>query len=428
MTRMSRPDDFAPIVSAWLHEDARHHAPDDLDAVLRRTRTERQRPAWSSLERWLPVQTTLRFSPVPRFAWILVVLALVIALGAAAALTIGSRRNPLPPPFGPARNGLIVYGGSDHGIHALDLATGTTASLTTGTEGDRRPVLSPDGTKVLFLRDTTTIDAVNGGHEPMIMVANGDGTNVHALTGALANGAGLLRNIAWSSDASKVAVSSGSGADPVLQVFTVDGSDAPVRIDVHGRTAEYLAFRPGDRELIFRGTDATDPAGMFAVGADGRGFRTIIAPAEGDGTSLSPDGTKIVYQTWDGTLGIIHIVDVNTGLDSVPAFDPPATAGLADDKATWSPDGTQLVFVTYRGALSQLSVAPATGGPRVQIGPTLPTCACQVWADFSPDGSKVLVHYDADGSTWLLDPTGKTEGTQLLSPVTDAMSWQRLAP
>ena len=158
MTRMKRADDFAPTVSAWLHEDARHHAPDDLDAVLRRTRTERQRPAWSSLERWLPVQTTLRFSPVPRVAWILVVLALVIALGMAAALTIGSRRHPLPPPFGPARNGLIVYGGSDHGIHALDLATGTTTSLTTGTEGDRRPVLSPDGTKVLFLRDTTTID------------------------------------------------------------------------------------------------------------------------------------------------------------------------------------------------------------------------------------------------------------------------------
>ena len=84
--------------------------------------------------------------------------------------------------------------------------------------------------------------------------------------------------------------------------------------------------------------------------------------------------------------------------------------------------------MTYRGGLSQLSVAPATGGHRSPIGPTMPMCSCQVWSNFSPDGSKVLVHYDADGSTWLLDPTGKTEGTQLSSPVTDAASWQRLAP
>ena len=55
-------------------------------------------------------------------------------------------------------------------------------------------------------------------------------------------------------------------------------------------------------------------------------------------------------------------------------------------------------------------------------------CECQVWANFSPDGSKVLVHYDADGSTWLLDPTGMTTGTQLPSSVLDATSWQRLAP
>jgi len=213
----------------------------------------------------------------------------------------------------------------------------------------------------------------------------------------------------------------------LLQVLTVDGSAAPVGIDVHGMTAEYVTFRPGNREIIFRGSNAVETR-FYAVGADGQGLRTIVPPFEGDGASLSPDGTKLAYQTWDGTLGIIHVVDVDTGVDTVPAFDPPASPGLADDKPTWSPNGAQLVFVTYRGGMSQLSVAPATGGHRVPIGPTMAMCSCQVWSDFSPDGSKVLVHYDADGSTWLLDPTGKSEGTQLLSPVTEAASWQRLAP
>ena len=58
-------DAFDRHVSDWLHADAEHRVPEHLDAVLRRTRTERQRPAWSSLERWLPVQTTLRFTPAP---------------------------------------------------------------------------------------------------------------------------------------------------------------------------------------------------------------------------------------------------------------------------------------------------------------------------------------------------------------------------
>src|SRR4051812_3243194 len=115
---MNTNDMFGQELSAWLQEEGEHRVPNHLPEVLVETAATRQRPWWSSPERWLPVQSKLRFSPVPRVAWILVVLAIVIALGVAAVLVVGSRRHPLPPPFGPARNGLIVYGGSDHDIHA----------------------------------------------------------------------------------------------------------------------------------------------------------------------------------------------------------------------------------------------------------------------------------------------------------------------
>ena len=293
MTRMNRPDDFAPTVSAWLHEDARHHAPDDLDAVLRRTRTERQRPAWSSLERWLPVQTTLRFSPVPRVAWILVVLALVIALGVAAALTIGSRPHPLPPPFGPARNGLIVYGGSDHDIHALDLATGTTTSLITGTEGDHRPVLSPDGTKVLFLRDTTTIDMVIGGYEPMIMVANGDGTNVHALTGSPRERCGSppQRRLVQRCDQGRGVLRRRCGPRaPGVHRRRLRRAGRDRRPWEDGRIPDVPAGRPGDH-LPWH--ECHGPRRHVRRGRRRPSFRTIIGRAEGDGTSRRRTATKI---------------------------------------------------------------------------------------------------------------------------------------
>ena len=83
---MNRTDRFDDIVSDWLHADAEHRVPEHLDAVLRRTRTERQRPAWSSLERWLPVDTTLRLAPVPRGAaavWSCSALAIAWAIGVA---------------------------------------------------------------------------------------------------------------------------------------------------------------------------------------------------------------------------------------------------------------------------------------------------------------------------------------------------------
>ena len=126
---------------------------------------------------------------------------------------------------------------------------------------------------------------------------------------------------------------------------------------------------------------------------------------------------------------MIHIVDVETGLDSIPAFVPPSDAAMVDDTPTWAPDSKRLLFIRYvGGADNHLVVASATGGPRVQIGPAMPNNATGGEYQFSPDGSKVLAHYNSDGSTWLLDPTGTTPGTQLSSSISQAATWQRRAP
>ena len=271
---MNRTDRFDDIVSDWLHADAEHRVPEHLDAVLLQTRTERQRPAWSSLERWLPMQTTLRLAPVPRVAWLLLVVGLVAAL-ALAALAVGSRHRQPAPPFGLARNGSIVYGGTDNDIHTLDPVSGTTTTLITGVAGDHSPLLSPDGTRLLFLRDSATRDQGFGPLQPMIMVANDDGGDVRPLTGPLANFASYVGNAAWSHDGTLVAVISDVDSKPAIQVFTVDGSSPPVVIDTHLLSGiDYLAFRPGNEELTFRGV-GPDGVGLFAVGSDGSGYRTI---------------------------------------------------------------------------------------------------------------------------------------------------------
>ena len=77
---MTRTTASTASLSPWLHDDAAFRVPDHLDEVLSVTRETRQRPAWSSLERWLPVDTTFRprlFS-VPRAGRLAMVAALIL--------------------------------------------------------------------------------------------------------------------------------------------------------------------------------------------------------------------------------------------------------------------------------------------------------------------------------------------------------------
>src|SRR6476620_476509 len=108
---MNRDDTFDPTIADWLHAEADHRVPEHLEAVLHRTRTERQRPAWSSLERWLPMDLTAqpRFLPRPTLGKALLVGVILFALIGIAIVAVGSRVPRVPPPFGLAANGQIVY-------------------------------------------------------------------------------------------------------------------------------------------------------------------------------------------------------------------------------------------------------------------------------------------------------------------------------
>lgn len=417
---MNANDDFTRMISGWLDEQAGRGAPDYLGEVLARTTRTRQRPAWSSLERLLPVQTTLRFVPVPRFAWLLVAIALLAALGAALLLA-GSRARELPPPFGPARNGAILYGADDNDIYRLDPVGGAATALIAGSTKDSLPRLSPDGTKFLFLRDAAP-DAATDGKTATIMVAAADGTSVRPLTGRLDS----IVDVTWSHDGTRVAVSSYVGGTSTLQLFPVAGQSQPLVIETGGTEMNFLAFRPGDREVAFLWVkDGVN--GLYAVGVDGRGLRTIV-PRDAGRAVLSPDGTKIAYSVWDGSIGTVHVADVATGRDTIPAFDPPSGGGVIDEISGWSPDGSRLLFVRFRGSSSfHLAVAPSSGGRVVEIGPGRTTTLTDD-AQFSPDGTSVLAYYGIDKSTWLLDPTGTIPDRMLSATIAERAAWERLAP
>ena len=424
---MNPSDAFDRHISDWLHADAEHQVPEHLDAVLRRTRTERQRPAWSSLERWFPVQSTLRFSPAPRIAWLLVVVGLVVAL-AAAAVWIGSRQR-VPQPFGPARNGAIVSS-HDGDIYAVDPVTHAERLLVGGKTMDFGPSFSRDGTKLLFLRGSGDPGDDKG---LILAVANADGTAVRELT-PQQQGFDWLD---WSPDSGQIAFLSQpvAGGPRLINVANVDGSGVTT-LDV-GRSAHFLSWLPPlGGEIVFRGeqlTPADAPPGLFAVHPDGSGLRQLSrTPASNDSDymnpAVAPDGTRVTYTSNFG-YAHIHVLDLATGRDVVM---PDPANGFTNQFGTafFSPDGRLVGYVrefiddkTY-----QFVVAPSDGsGTGTPIGPRLREPTSDVNWTWTPDGSAVVVDYGADLTVRLL-PIDGSPGTVIGKGDLAFADIQRLAP
>ena len=423
---MNPDDGFDHIVSAWLHADAAHRVPDHLDAVLRRTRSERQRPAWSSLERWLPMQTTLRLTPVPRIAWLLALVVLTIAL-VGATLLVASRPR-LPQPFGPARNGAIVSS-HDGDIYALDPVTHAPRLLVGGDPLDFGPSYSRDGTKLMFLRSPASPTATSG---LTLMIANSDGTGVHAASPEVQG----LDWVDWSPDSRQVAfLSRPAGNGPGrINIVNVDGSGLTTL--AVGRPANFVSWvPPNGGEILFRGEQlsSTDPAtGLFAVHPDGTGLRPLTSRPASDGNdfgspAVSPDGSLATYCD-NAVIARIHVLDLRTGVDRIL----PDPDGFTSQRglANFSPDGRLVGYVRYYTIDNtyQLVVAPSDGsGTGTPIGPRLPAPSGDINYAFTPDGSAIVAAYGNDGAARLL-PVDGSEGSVLARGSNAFADIQRLAP
>jgi TolB protein len=410
---MKTIDSFDRRLATWLHEETEGRVGDHLAEVLVASRATRQRPGWSSPGRWLPVDIPLRIrmAPAPGLAWLLVVLAALVAL-TATAVYFGTQPKVLEPD-GLAANGVIVYAGPDGDIYALDPTNGVSRPLITGTTADQLPTFSRDGLRIAFAR-------LNRG-EAQLVIAGADGAIIRSIVLPA-----LPTAISWSPDGTRLAIVDASAN--TFSIVAADGSGIhPVDLDLR---ADHLSWRPGGRELVFAGV-ASGPAsgtfGLYVVRADGGGLRAVIPPATDEsavqGLALSPDGSTILYTNWPSG-GYLYAADLDSGTTVRVAFDP---STYSDYFPAWSPDGSRIVF--NRGVPQDayfLAVASPAGGPAVRIGPVKSWNAA-AHAAFSPDGTNVIARY-SDGEIWLLDVAGG-EGTRLDDALfADLASWQRLAP
>ena len=426
---MTLSDGFERTVSEWLDEQAGRGAPGYLDEVLTRTTRTRQRPAWSSFERWLPVDLTLqpRFLARPTLGKALLVGVVLLAVIAIAIVAVGSRIQRVPPPFGLAANGQIAYW-ADGDILVAD-ADGTHAhAVISGPSDDGVPGYTRDGTQLTFLRTVSPREAT-------LMIAAPDGSGVRSvLTEPLTD--------PWfdsSPDSRSLAVVHAVNGVNVLSI--VDIEDGTMRtLDVNGLYVDYwVAWLPGTTsELLFgsrTGSGDSQRAGIYSIQADGSGLTPVvpskIGPAEYNGVDLAPDGRTLTYWRWESATnpGRIHQLEIATKDDRELRFDPSA---YGESGLLHSPDGSQVLLSRNErsGATrGQIMIAPADASrPGILIGRRFDTDNGPAPGyGFSPDGKTVFVTYSGEAPQFFDAATGAPR-TGPWTKAAECCSWQRLAP
>ena len=420
---MTAFDRIEPRLPELMAELAPASVPDYFDDMLRQTGRTRQRPAWASLERWLPMDVVARPKVLraPALRPLLVLLLIGLLIAASVALYAGSQQTRLPAPFGPARNGaVLVANGGD--IVAVDPVTGTQTMLIEGSTNDIAPWFSRDGQRFLYLRTL-------GGQQEQ-WIADADGSNQRQLVPASAVW------VEWASEGDRIVVSrtATGGGEETSIVNVADGTSTPL----DNAEIRNPFWRPGHDQLIF----STDSEGheYHVINADGTGLRRIegVSADAINNPVFSPDGSSLAYTTWADGVGLqgrIHIVDIDDGVDQALMFD--GSEGTNEFPYQFSPDGSRLLVERHGGDASfevngeqgyRLVIVPANGGgPVMPIGPAMPSSTGGAVAEFSPDGTQVLAYYNHDRSTWLLQADG-SGGEEVDWDPEGAFTWQRLAP
>jgi WD40 repeat protein len=382
---------------------------------------------------------------------------LVLAL-VAAGLILGGREQPrLPPVVGPAGNGLVAYS-FDGDIFVGDPVTGTSTAIVTGPSIDSRPIFSPDGLRIAFLRARSASDM-------SVVVIRSDGSDERVVVAEGFNEGPV--SFAWTPESTSLVVNHDSPTaatpywDGELSLFDASGVAEPRLItpplpaaigytyfSIHDPVAPMFRPPKGDQILSDRGgaisvvdIDGTNiegfvppsltefelygPGGIerLAWSRDGSmiafGLESALFVMNGDGSDLrrfesewidriarawSPDSAKIALEksvTVSGRAGsVIAILDVKTGAERVLE----ATAAVRKPPANHATDPG--AFLTY-------SIR------------TEHEWAYEGWS-WTPDGRGIVV-LEWHGTRPMVVDIETGLATELPWTSDSALSWQRIA-
>lgn len=214
-------------------------------------------------------------------------------------------------------------------------------------DGDYSPAVSPDGTKIAFVRG---VDAATRN----IYVVNSNGGEPKQLT----FDGRIVRGLSWTSDSAAIVFSSDRGGTISLwKVPTLGG--LPERLGVGGDNAVNPTIaRRGDRLAYSEGTASWNIMRIDLNSVRKSAIQLISSTERDSAAQYSPDGKHIAFQSYRSGSQEVWVCDSDgTRLMKLTSFDGPLTGS-----PSWSPNGEEIAFDSRSGGRSHIYVIKAEGG------------------------------------------------------------------
>ncbi len=410
---MKQRPDVDRLLSTWSEDAYSPPAPAYLSKVLERTRRTRQRHAWASLERWLPMTVTTDRPAAPRalrLAWILLIVVALVVVAAGIAI-VGSRLLVPSPALPLGGAAVIAFTSQDGGeteplvgdlytvrADGTDLRRLTDASSTAGI--DQSPLWSRDGTRIVFRHFQGATDSV-------VVIDAGGGNRTTLWTGVAGRDVYCSEHddSSWSADGQTVvfAAHAACPGQPDLFVVPADGSAEAAMLLPPGTNGVFPRFSPDGRRIAFLGSEGGGATALYVAefGSAGAGTRGLQVRRIGPNLEGSPEEQWFPPQ-WspDGTELAVAVGPFGKGDIVVVKADGSGQRVLATDQAanpTWSPDGKRIAFHRIvdvserwheRPCTMRVWVINADGSGERRLDPLVDGCVLPpVW---SPDGTRLL--------------------------------------
>ena len=269
-----------------------------------------------------------------------------------------------------------------------------------------RPALAVGGNTIVFQRDSI-------GDLSSIYTMNDDGTNLTRLRAG--------EHPAWSPDHSKIVFE----ANNTVFIMNADGTGARALTGVQDDLAP--SFTPDGAQVVFAHENAkTGNSEIFTVNADGTNRQLLLKLGNTSVSAprISPDGTKLAFQSTRRNETDVVVMDLATGRRSIVAGGP-----NFQTFPVWSPDSKRLAFKTGQLDKGQcIGVVNADGTGMKLFTNDVGFCSTMSW---SPDGKELAFTSTTAGTTGIYRAPVDTPAspTRLTTPSTKALdvklSWSR---